>query len=237
MKIGIGHAVKTGICVFVIRLMAVVFRGATNARIVPQPRAEDHRRTFNHVWGVERKGAMLAQRMREDWSLFTGPMRVWISQEGLSKRVEEDGWVFMEAEAAYAAVRPARSGYTWQPSEDRFDFGEWLVPGDSFSPVIIEVARNSDIPSYAAFRNAIKHRPNGWDGDDFHYRGLEGHLLVLPTDYSRLPEIDGIPINPNPPRVFESPFMQSEWDSGVVEVRKDSRRLTYDFNAKQPRRP
>jgi hypothetical protein len=33
-----------------------------------------------------------------------------------------------------------------------------------------------------------------------------------------------------PPKAFDSPFIQSGWDSGVVTIRKGQRRLVLDFN-------
>jgi len=37
-------------------------------------------------------------------------------------------------------------------------------------------------------------------------------------------------VNGAPPQAFDSPFVRSKWDSGVVTITKDGRTLVLDFN-------
>ncbi len=218
------------------RWMGVIFSGHEDARIVPQCRGgepHDHRRTDNAQWGVQRKGTLITQRLPDDYTRYTEAMRVWFSDEehGLWNRVEENGWVFVEAAGAYAAVRAARGGHGWTGSEDRFDHGGWMVPEDDFTPVIIEVARKRDYEDYGAFRDAVMELSPEWEGEGrvMTYTGLYGDTFTFYADHSSLPEVNNRPVDLAPDKVFDSPFIQSDWNSGVVVLTKDGRKRVLDF--------
>ena len=63
------------------------------------------------------------------------------------------------------------------------------------------------------------------------YQGLAGNAFTFYADYSRSPEIDGSIVDYAPSKVYDSPLIQSEWNSGVVEIRYGDRMLELDFNA------
>ena len=156
-------------------------------------------------------------------------MRVWFSGPGLRNRIEAGRWVFVEAEGAYAAVRPAAGGYVWEPSEDDSQ-GEWLRCNNEWTPVILEVARKADFASYDAFCAAVQARTLSFDKCVLEYSGLGGDTFTFYADYSRPPEINGTPVDYAPKHAFHSPFVQAEWNSGVVVIRKDEREIIRDFN-------
>jgi hypothetical protein len=219
------------------RWQGVIFAGDPDARIfVHCGRPEGSHN--NQQAGVQRKGTMITQRLPEDkFARGTDGTRVWISDNGLTNRMEEAGWVFVEAPGAYAAVRPARGGYTWKactekPSDGSQWRGQWMTFEDEYSPAIIEVARKSRFPDYAAFRQATLALPLTWEGNKLHYQGLCGDQFVFHIDYSKLNAINGEPINDEDPDfAFLSPFLTSRWDSGLVEVRKGERKRVLDFRA------
>ena len=41
--------------------------------------------------------------------------------------------------------------------------------------------------------------------------------------------VDGSPVNHNPPKAYDSPFIQGDFGSGVITIRKDRRELLLDF--------
>ena len=209
------------------RWRGVIFAGHKDARIVPQCEADDAKVTYNQQWSVQRKGTLIAQKLST--STKSGAMRVWFSEPGLSNRIEEAGWVFVEAEGAYAAVRPAAGGYVWQPSEDAAR-GDWLRSNDEWAPVIVEVARKVAVADYAAFRNAVASNPLAVDGAVLRYTGLGGDAFTFYADYSRPPEINGTAVDYAPEYAFHSPFVQAEWNLGVVSIQKGERNITLDLN-------
>jgi len=211
------------------RWHGVIFRGHPDARIFPQCQPKDGKTTFNQQWSVQSKGSLIAQRLPEgSHAKKTQAMRVWFSDAGLTNRMEADGWTFTEAEGAYAAVRPARGGYVWNMGSGPID-GDFLMLEDSYSPVIIEVDRKKNHASYKAFRNAVADLPIKWDGNTLRYQGLSGDTLTFHADKTAPPEVNDTPIDYAPKRGFDSPYIQSEWNSGVVTVRKDGRELVLNF--------
>ncbi len=227
------------------RWQGVIFAGEHDARIVSQFRGEGQSRADNALWGVQKKGSMLTQRLPDGYTRFipnapsedvpiTHGMRVWFSEAGLENYVEREGWVFVETPKAYAAVRPARGDYEWYDSEDRFR-GTWLAMHDWDAPVIIEVAEQVDFASYAAFQEAVLALDITWEGDVLHYTGLSDDTLTLYTDHSQTPEINGETIDLAPDQVFASPYLNADWEAGVVTVSKGYREYVMDFNHPEDR--
>ncbi len=208
------------------RWHGVIFAGHKDARIVPQCRADDGKVTYNQQWSVQIKGSLVAQKL--ETCRPCGPMQVWFSEPGLSNRLEEDGWVFVEAQGAYSAVRVVAGGYTWEPSDDAVP-GDWLVCEDERTPVIVEVARKRDYADYGAFRAGVGALEVSFDKGLLKYAGLSGGAITFYSDYSCPPEINGKSVDYAPPFAFDSPFVRSEWDSGVVTIEKDGRRIVRDF--------
>jgi len=210
------------------RWHGAILAGQRDARVVPQCEAEEGRVTYNQQWSVQHKGVLIAQKLRT--SRGAGQMRVWFSRPGLSNRAEVSGWVTVEAEGAYVAVRPARGEYAWAPSEDRIA-GEWLCCGDEYSPVVLEVVRKADIAGYEVFREAVQRTELRWEGEVLRYTGVSGDAFTFYADASRPPEVNGEGVDYAPTHAFLSPFVQGEWNSGVVTIQKDGRKLVLDFTS------
>lgn len=212
------------------RWQGVVFRGDPDARIYPQCEGLGNGKTYNQQWSVQKKCALIAQKLKgKGMSKQAGDMRVWFSAPGLSNRVETRDWVFVEAPGAWAAVRPVAGGYRWDGADKRGD-GQWLRCLDDAAPVIIEAARKRDFADYETFRAAILATPLTFKNHVLTYKSLSGDVLTLHADYSAPPRINGAPVDFAPPRTFDSPFIQEDWNSGVVRISKGARTLLLDFN-------
>lgn len=227
------------------RWHGVIFRGATDARIYPF--CETKKSSYNQHWAVQRKGTLISQKLKT--SVHADGLRVWFAKEGLSVPVKEGDWYFAESDGAWAAVRvvsgdtaflshkPASAkkkaaGESVDGEEDTSPKeGVVLKCNDEFSPVIIEVARKTDLPGPGAFRKAILALPLKFDGTTLEYTGLSGDRFIFDAGQGRPPGINGRPVNYAPARVYDSPFVQSDWDSGVVTIQKGRRKLALDFNA------
>lgn len=207
------------------RWHGAIFAGHPHARIVPQCEAEDGQVTFNQQWSVQQKGALICQKLKTHRKC--GKMRVWVSGTGLGKPVESEEWVFVEAEGAYAALRPAFGGYTWQAQAK--PPGHWLMLNDEWAPVILEVARKTDWADFDAFQKAIKTKPLTLSGNALHRESLCGDRFAFYTDQSRPPEINGTPVNYTPKKAFESPFLNADWNAGVVTIQKGNRKKVLNF--------
>ena len=212
------------------RWEGVIFAGNPTARVFPQTQANDGKHAYNASWSVQSKGVMIAQRLKT--SKGAKGQRVWF--DASLKRVEQDGWVFAEAPQAYAAVRVVDGGSRWeelaQKSKKIKAGGVWLRCENEYSPVIIDVARKSDYPDFTAFQKAILANALTWKDKKLDYRSdLYKTQLTLFADYSKPPQVNGVPINYSPAKCYDSPFIQGDWGSGVVTIRKDQRELVLDF--------
>jgi len=218
------------------RWAGVIFAGHPDARIYPAPFNAKGAAILNGFWSLQSKGTMISQQLnvkRSDGELIAGEgrseeWRVFFSKAGLSRTVQDGRWTFVEAPHAYAGVCVVDGRAQFSSSPDRF--GEWLVCSKKDTPVIIELGRKSDYETYEAFRNKVLAQELSFEKSVLAYRSLSGDLLTFYADQSRLPEINGIPVNLAPEKVYDSPFVQSEWDSGIVTIRCGKDQKVIDFS-------
>lgn len=214
------------------RWQSVIFPGDHDARIVPIVRPEDNRVVMNAFWSVQSKGSLITQKIEHHRG--GAEMIVWMSKKGLGVPVEEDGIVFVEAEGAYAAVRVAGGGYRWMTGDfetDRFiPENRTMILEDDYAPVILEVMAKRDVESFDAFKDRVKANEVEMDGPMLTYRTIYGDVITFDTSAKAVPTINGEPVDYGPRKVFESPFLNAEYDSGVVTISKGDREKVLDFN-------
>ena len=214
------------------RWQGVVFAGGDpDARIFPQCEGLKNGKTYNQYWSVQNKGTMIVCKLAgPEFSKQAGDMRVFFASS--LERQEKGGWIFAEAESAYAAVRILGEGgnHTW-------DDENWARSRDSRYPVIIEAARKQAYSSFSAFQEAAVQNECQIGEDRLVYRGLDGSgTLTFYLSGRRLPEIDGTCMNLSPPKTFDSPFLREDRASGVVTIEKGSRRQVIDLSTMRPGR-
>jgi hypothetical protein len=137
--------------------------------------------------------------------------------------------VFVEAAGAWAAVSVADGGYSWDDPEDRSK-GIWLRCENDLSPIILEVSDKSEYVDSGSFRSAVIGRSSTLEAESLQYESLSGDMFTFYADYSSPPEINGKAINYAPPKVYDSPFVQSQWDSAVVTISFGGSTRVLDFN-------
>lgn len=207
------------------RWQGVIFSGVDNARIFPQCSLNDTYRAYNQHWSVQNKGCIITQKLPEGYAWDAKPMRVFFSNAGLSNFKEINGWVFAESKGAYTAVKCVSKGYVWTNDED----GKWMVCEDELTPLIIEVVRKCDYDSYDAFQTKILKNALTCDAQILHYHSSYGDDFGFYTDYSKLATVNGKTIDIQPKLVFDSPFIKSVWNSGIVDISKGDRGIRLDF--------
>ena len=60
-------------------------------------------------------------------------------------------------------------------------------------------------------------------------RTIHGDLLTFDTGQKQIPTINGKPVDYAPPKVLQSPFLDADYDRGVVTIRKGGRTKVLDF--------
>jgi len=53
--------------------------------------------------------------------------------------------------------------------------------------------------------------------------------LTLLTDLSGIPEVNGKEVNFTPPKLYDSPYLNSEYGSGIVTIQKGGQKRVLDF--------
>ena len=209
------------------RWEGVIFAGHPTARIFVQSPPPEKGSLYNANWSVQHRGVLIVQRLKD--SNAKG-QRVWFD-ESLA-RTEKDGWVFAEAPGAFAAVRVLSGGTSWEA--DGPSPTPWLVCNDEFSPIVIEVARKTAFPSFDDFQAAILANPLEFASNRADYAStIHDTRLTLWSDYSQPPQVNGKPVDYGPSKVYDCPYIQSDFGDGVVIIKKGQEELSLDFNAAQ----
>ena len=209
------------------RWVGVIFDGDAEARIFPQ--AQSDYRAYNQYGGVQSKGCMVVQTLPLGvYSKMTDSMRVCFGAKGLSTRVERGGWVFTSSNGAYAAIKVVSGTY----KNITFWTRPAIVCTEQYSPVIIEVAQKKNFTSYTDFQDKIIALPLTYDGKVLTHKTIYGDNLTYYADRTSLPKVNSQLIDLRPTNVFDSPFIKSAYNSGVVEISKNTRKLVLDFTLK-----
>lgn len=138
----------------------------------------------------------------------------------LDKIHEEDGWVFVKEGSAYAAYRPVSGGYHWS--------GRYIVCETKGVSAILEAARASDYSSFSDFKEDVKNRRFNYSNGIVEYENRNGDIIRVDFDN---PKVNGQPVDLASYKTFDSPYIQSEWDSGYIKVSKGKRYLILDFTS------
>ena len=168
-------------------------------------------------------------------------MIVWMSNDGLSEPVEEEGIIFVEAENAYAGIKVVQGGFQWretpliamtgEKNRRSTPEGKTLILNEEFAPVILEVMAKSDVNSFDAFKAMVKACGIRMSGPVLEYRTIYGEQLTFDTSAREVPTINGLPVNYSPEKVFESPFLNADWNSGIVTITKGNRKKVLNFES------
>jgi hypothetical protein len=76
---------------------------------------------------------------------------------------------------------------------------------------------------FDAFRCAVKAQPIRYQDGVLQFATITFH------GPSRAPQVNGEPVNLAPPRGYDSPFIRSEWNSGLIYIRKGNDTEILDF--------
>ena len=224
------------------RWQGLIFAGEHDARIVPIVRPKDNRRALNAQWSVQSKGSLITQKLKHHKG--GAEMIVWMSKDGLSAPVEEDGMIFVEAENAYAGIKVVQGGFEWRhtpfiamsgdTSSRSTPEGKTMILKEEYAPVILEVMAKSDAGSFGAFKAMVKSCRIRMNGPVVEYKTIYGDRITLDTSFEKTPTINGKPVDYAPQKVFESPFLNADWNSGIVTISKGTRKKVLNFESANP---
>ncbi len=216
------------------RWQGVVFDGDPLARIgfeVEPAKAKDWH-GFNPFFSVQDRNLLITQKWApvppNPASASPAHLRVYFSPT-LDAVQEADGWIFVRDGGAFAGVKVVAGGYAWTPAwkhaEDaRPDKQAFITLKAENSPVILIANQAADYHGdFEAFKAALKARPVQYADGVLRFETI--------TFYgpAKVGEVNGKPVNLAPARGYDSPFIRSEWGSGLIYIRKGSETVTLDF--------
>jgi hypothetical protein len=85
--------------------------------------------------------------------------------------------------------------------------------------------------TFETFKDLVKSRRIAFKGPLLRYETIYGDELTLDTRYKAKPTINGKAIDYAPSKALDSPFLVSDYNSGVVTIEKGERKRVLDFNA------
>ena len=182
-------------------------------------------------WNVQHKDVRITQ-MCSDGPYVPGIPR--IAFEALNGKVsEKGGWVFVNNDEAYGAVKVVSGGYYWIDSIKRL-----LYLNDVYSPIIIQTGRAADYGTFEEFQAAILAAPltykdyrlvyHGPKSAEIEFIAMTPERLKAGTAYT-LPKVNGKTIDLNPKYAYYSPYMQRKEGSDIVTLSYGDRGWVYDF--------
>lgn len=157
----------------------------------------------------------------------------YLAKQEFDEVVEQQGWIFARANGAFFAYRVVGAAYTWMGTRDASVFGDFIKFENPQAPFVLEVARSSDYAGdFSRFRadmldNVLKQEENtvAYESCSQADGGPSAEPFTLTLRCGQLPLLDGRPLDPEGYGTFESPYLHSAWDSGIVDLRYGSERL------------
>ena len=222
------------------RWSGVILKGGIDSRVFFQCTAEttstSSDRNYNQFWSVQKKGGIIIQKLNGGGteatrhSKYALEMKIWVADSGKLSQVSTNDWLFIEYNSAYIALKVVYGGYNWVTDTNANFQGQWMILNQEYSPVIMEIVRKSDYSNFTDFQNDILDNQYNYQNNTLNYETSYGDQLTFFSNYSSLPQINSQEVNLDPVKNFNSPYMQSNWNSGIITIRKGTRELVLDFN-------
>lgn len=211
-----------------------------------------------HAWGqfaaLQDRNVLITQRWVPE--SLNGPkcnpsfLKIYFSQTIDEVADGGNGWIFAQSGAAYSALKIVAGGYKWVKAGFGKDDPTVTTPTtwshrdsvnlkdlkfvlmDTDAPAILIVNDAADYGSdFAKFKEALKAQPVIYDAAA-HTTKFANLTFLGPA---ALGKIDGKTVELAPKLGYDSPFIRSEWDSGLVYIRKGD--ATEILDVRDPNNP
>jgi hypothetical protein len=144
------------------------------------------------------------------------------------------GWIFVKDGGAFAAVKVVAGGYAWTPAwklaDDVKNDKPFITLNAENAPVILIANQASDYQDdFEAFKSAVKAQPIDYVDGVLHFATITFYGPARPG------QVNSQTVNLAPPRGYDSPFIRSDWNSGLIYIRKADDTVILDFrDSKNP---
>ena len=225
------------------RWQGVIFPTAKTARIFPQSEGLGNGKTYDQHMAVQHRNVMVVANHPR--AKQTGALRVFVAKDMRKGLTRKDGWAIVKEGNAWLGIRPLNDkGFDLKELQQKKvkeasrqnRAGFWLWPKAKASSVVFVLSREGTHKTLKDFLAYLKSHEHGvTKGGVAHYTFIDdlGATTRLELGAAlHVPTINGKPVNLYPKRVFDSPYLSSDHGSGVVTIKKGSRKLVLDFNQK-----
>jgi len=164
------------------------------------------------------------------WNLPQGVpfpfIHAYLPRQEFDEVFYREGWVFARAGDVFSALHMT-GGMEWTTT------GEWankeIVSRGLQVASVFECGTVADFGSFADFQEAVLETSIDFDPTTMRlrYQSAKSGVVEITEDGRRL--VDGRPYDLNY-KLYESPYMQSEWGSGVITLRHGNEAMTLNFN-------
>lgn len=186
-------------------------------------------------YAVQSKGSMMARKLLRGYGRDNSgtPMGIFVSS-GLREYTEQAGdFLFINSPRCWVAVRSTGGDFTLSNrllSKNQEAKGDFYKPANDFQPVIIEAADPGTFVSFETFKKAALGAALASIHGRCSYASLSGDQLTMFDDRAK-PRINEMEINYNPEMAYDSRYVKSHWDSGVVEITVRGTKKVLNFMA------
>ena len=193
---------------------------------------------FNPFFSVQDRNVLITQKWApvppNPRSANPAYLRVYFSPT-LDEVQEEGGWIFVKDGGAFAAVKVVAGGYAWTPAWKHADGVDkdnkaFITLDTENAPVILIANQAADYQNdFDAFKAAVKAQPIRYEDGVLNFATITFYGPAQPA------EVNGQTVNLAPPRGYDSPFIRSDWNSGLIYIRKGDDTVILDF--RDPQKP
>jgi len=217
--------------------MGVITAAGPDSRIVVELTATSDGRTgYNELQAVGDKHAVIIKRQCAAGD--KSRLRIYLSNDFSVNA--ESGWFFGRNgdKSVYYAFTPTAAQGPVLTARNPADHGpgRWIRFDNPRTALILELALAEQYPGFTAFENDIVNREPLWSENQSqltYQPSRHAAKLTMFTD-KRIPLINGSAAAVHPPGTYDSPYLQSDTDSGVITVSAPGgETLTLDFNYNQ----
>lgn len=208
------------------RWQGIVFEGDTGARIAPQvtrlkgKEVDTEQRVHNGFASLQDRNVLITQRA-PNADKFHWRTDIYFAGT-LDLVEEEDGWIFVREKSSFAAVKVvsrANQAYEWldprTKSKNDDKRKNFITLAEPNAPMIIVANQAADYGGdFARFKAAVVAQPIRQEN------GVLSFATLVFDGGGKIGSRDGKPVDIAPRRVYDSPFMRSDFGSGVVYIRK-----------------
>lgn len=140
--------------------------------------------------------------------------------------IEIGGFIFVRSGSSFAALKMLGGPMQWT-KEGNWKDREVISPGKK-NGTICEVGEIDDFGSFENFRDEIMRNKIVFDPGQMKLSYHSKRNGKLTIDNTSLRLLNDKLVDLDYP-LFESPYLKSEWDSGLISLKKDKTKLVLDF--------